>query len=126
MIEAVRANQNDIETILGWVDSWGIPDPYLSDEIYLIKDRDVPVVACGLLESDDGLYIRTYGMVKNPAVKDVQKHMAALFDHLSTVAKIRGHEALTLFAPSEKLAKIYAEHGFVKQHQAVIPMKRDL
>ena len=124
-MEVVRADQKDIETILGWVELWGIPDPYLSDEIYLVKDGDVPVICCGLLESDDGLHIRTYGLVKNPEFKDVQKHMAFLFDHMCEVAKIRGHEALTLFAPSEKLAKIYAEHGFVKQQDAVIPMKRD-
>lgn len=126
MIEVVQARRDDIVKVLEWTESWGINDPYLSDEIYVAKDAGVPIVACGLLESDDGLYIRTYGMVKDPKVKNVKRHMEELFDHLCQVSKDRGFDQIQLFAPSEKLAKIYAEHGFVKQHDAVIPMKRDI
>lgn len=128
MIEIERNQEKGKELILEWSKHWRtIPNnPSFSEDIFILKKDNDPVILCGLTTSEDGNYIRCYGMVKNPKYSDVKEEMGLIFDHLCLVAKERGFKSIMLFAPNDKLVNIYSRYGFNKECDAVIPMKKEL
>jgi hypothetical protein len=75
---------------------------------------------------EDGKYIRLYGMIKDPDAGSVSYEMTCLIDGLCNKAKSMGYSFIQLFAPSEKLARIYSSNGFRAESKPLIPMRRDL
>ena len=124
------ASNQEKETVLNWVKEWGVLEehetPLIADDVFLIKKDGDPVLACGMMTFEDGKYVRLYGMIKRPGHASVKNEMKILIDHMCGVAKERGYEFIQLFAPSERLAKIYEENGFRAESKALIPMRREI
>jgi hypothetical protein len=122
------ATNRDIETILDWISKWNLFDkhetPDLAKDTYVLKIDGKPVLACGMMTFEDNKYIRLYGMIKDPEAGSVAKEMTFLINHLCKIAEEMGYSFIQLFAPSEKLAKIYSSNGFEAHSGAMIPMIR--
>lgn len=126
MIEIAKEPEEGQRLIRMWSEHWDtVPEnPITVDDTFVLRRDGKPVLACGLWTSEDGRYIRCYGMIKSPEAGSVKEEMGLLFDRLSDEAKSRGFDSIVLFAPSDKLANIYSEYGFVRESDAVIPMRR--
>lgn len=124
------ATTDEKKTVVQWVEQWGLFDKHesihFSDDIYVVRTNNKPVLACGLMTFEDGKYIRLYGMIKDPELKSSREYMKPLINEMCSVAKEMGYKFIQLFAPSESLAKIYNESGFVAETKPLIPMRRDL
>lgn len=128
MIQIAKEPEEGQRLIRVWSEYWkNTPEnPTTVEDTFVLRKNGNPVLACGLWTSEDGRYIRCYGMIKNPEYGSVKEEMRLLFDRLSEEAKSRGFDSIVLFAPSDKLANIYSEHGFVRESDAVIPMRKEL
>jgi hypothetical protein len=130
LMEIGLATKEERDLIRAWVDQWGVLEPHevpaLADQIYVVRHDGRPVLGCGMMTFEDGKYIRLYGMIKDPSAGFVGKDMKALIDHMCGIAKEMGYTFIQLFAPSEKLARIYEQNGFWAEAKPMIPMRREL